>query len=229
MSTNNINCETPISLQIKVFLEGAYAGSGQMQSSIPIPAGNPYTTAAPFFNDSTCSLIMPSAIDWVLVKLMAVKNDPTSIALTAPGLLLPTGEVVFCTLCNDDLNIDLGTSYFVAVQHRNHLGILSDEPRMFINGTLTFDFTLQNTFKDAFSIGQIQHKDNSWMMAAGNARQTGGQQYRSINSADETEINNQLGQTGYLDGDINLSGQVGTSDIDLWRQNQGRRSAVDFQ
>ncbi len=211
-----------INLNIKVELEG----TSQSNSYPSVPFSSPYDSSAPYYNTTVCSLIVSNPVDWVLVKLRKNANDPNSTVFIRPGMLDSNGYVHFCTLDNDELDLDLSLEYFVTVQHRNHLGVMSHNKLSFINGTLTYDFTTQDSHRSSpFVVGQKEKSPNKWVMIAGNVDKNN---YKAINSADFTLINSEMGKTGYVNSDFNIDGVVDQEDARLFNLNQGKRSGINF-
>jgi hypothetical protein len=83
-------------------------------------------------------------VDWIIVELRD-KTTPTTISFRQAALLQRDGDIVqtdgvtpikFC------LNID---NYYVAIRHRNHLGVMTASAIAFTAAGATVDFTLATT------------------------------------------------------------------------------------
>ncbi len=116
-------------LNVTVFLEGAYSGSGGMNTNLNtsgyIPKNQPFNQSPWNFTGTEHADSIPSGVvDWVLVSLRSNTSSSSTVAERA-GFLKSDGTIV-------DLD---GTSslafvvdegyYFVVVEHRNHLPIMS--------------------------------------------------------------------------------------------------------
>jgi uncharacterized protein YjdB len=80
-------------------------------------------------------------VDWIFVQLRS-KNNPSQILATRSGLLQRDGDIVdldgISPLRFPGVPID---DYFVAVKHRNHLGVMTQTPRTITQLRQTIDFT----------------------------------------------------------------------------------------
>ncbi len=141
--SQEISCEG-VSLQLKSILQGAMLnndGDGLMRDDLRrknlLPMQEPYAEINQFqhvasgggetINDT---LLLAenganSIVDWVFVELRDA-NDVDNVIATKSALIQRDGDVV--TVRGDSLlhftNIRVG-SYYVAIRHRNHLGIIS--------------------------------------------------------------------------------------------------------
>ena len=130
----------------KVFLQGAYSG-GVMTTTLNtlglIPLTQPYS-AAPFnyAGVENVTAIPANVTDWVLVELRDA-TTPTTVVATRAGFLLKDGTIT--DLDGVSALRFKGTAaanYFVAVRHRNHLGIRTAANQAFVLETnTTYDFT----------------------------------------------------------------------------------------
>ncbi len=162
--SQEISCEG-VSLQIKSILQGAMLNNnkdGLMRDDLRrknlLPMEEPYTTIDRFqhvaggggetINDA--NLLVDnganSIVDWVFVELRAA-NDVDNVVATKSALIQKDGDVV--TVRGDSLlhftNTPIG-DYYVAIRHRNHLGIISLDTYTFLpNAVPMVDFTFNFT------------------------------------------------------------------------------------
>ena len=162
--SQEISCEG-VSLQIKSVLQGAMLnnnGDGLMRDDLRrknlLPMKEPYTEIDRFqhvasgggeaIND--ISLLAEkganSIVDWVFVELRDA-NDVDNVVATKSALIQRNGDVV--TVRGDTLlhftNTRIG-EYYVAIRHRNHLGIISLNTYIFLpNAVPMVDFTFNFT------------------------------------------------------------------------------------
>lgn len=146
----------PTILPIKAFLQGPYAGtqmSDNLRAAVPvlIPTTEPYTglgyTHVKGGGGESCNASVftvtgnDAIVDWVFVELRD-KNDPTSVQYTRSALIQKDGDIV---------DVD-GTSpvafkyadaddYYIAVKHRNHIGIRSAAVVTLSTTTPVYNFT----------------------------------------------------------------------------------------
>ncbi|MDG1731093.1 MAG: BspA family leucine-rich repeat surface protein, partial [Algibacter sp.] len=138
-----------ISLQPKVYLQGAKINpiSGEenlmrddLREQGLIPTTSPYPDVL------TCDPIVftptgaNAILDWVLVELRD-ENDNTSIIDSQSALLQRDGDVVALDGVSAlSFALEAG-NYFVAINHRNHLGIMSANPIGLSSTSTIVDFT----------------------------------------------------------------------------------------
>lgn len=128
-----------VALNLKVFLGGPYnTGTGLMNDalrSLPsFPLTEPYTAAGFTQVGGGGETINPSVlttsgnnaiVDWMIVQLRN-KNDNTQILRTKCVLLQRDGDVVDLDGVSPvTMNVP-SDQYFVAVRHRNHLGVMTN-------------------------------------------------------------------------------------------------------
>ena len=95
---------------------------------------------------------------------------------------------------------------YVAVWHRNHVGILSASEVVAINNIYSYDF--ESGVNQAFGNTQKNIGFGLWGMVAGN-----GLADIQIDELDKTDVwEQQAGESGYLQGDFNMDAQVDNKD-----------------
>jgi len=123
------------------------------------------------------------------------------------------------------LPVSAADSLYILIEHRNHMGIMSPVPIPIVSDSLTYDFTVENSYCDSTSYGQI-NMGSKWAMFATDANQTDMPSYdidaadKSIWAADDGMFDH------YLPGDFNLDGEVNGIDKFLWKGNNGILSKV---
>jgi hypothetical protein len=231
-------------LDLKVFLEGAYKTNTETMQTVlnqrgllpgqsPIgefgvatSIGQPYKIAPWNYagtEGDTITTYPPTVVDWVLVSLRTDSTSSTNI-FRAAGWLHTDGNISFSPSC---FTIPNG-SYFVLIEHRNHIGVLSPTKIPIVSNTLTQDFTLNESYirTNPPSFGQRQ-KGTKWVMFAGD-----GQKSTPITNYDINFNDSQLWkiQSGifdqYMYGDFNMDADINFSDSFLWKLNSGKYSGV---
>lgn len=109
-------------LTLNIFLEGPYnSGINNMNSTLTVPTTSPFTAYIKVVDS-----VPANVVDWVLVKLVD-ENDQTNVIAGQSSFLLEDGSIVSA----DDLTPLKFTvtpaSYYVVVEHRNHLSVMSYE------------------------------------------------------------------------------------------------------
>lgn len=157
-----------VSVQVRALLNGAYnSATGLMTDDLNrkklLPTLQPYgelktafgygnsaSTVSPFDykGTETASAAVMSAtggdapVDWVLVELRDML-DPTIRRATTAAILQRDGDIVDAASGSPNLTL-LNTSdgdYYVAVRHRNHLGVMTAAPRRLTTKSILLDFT----------------------------------------------------------------------------------------
>ena len=246
----------PILLSPTVYLQGAYINPNigeealmrdDLRLATYLPATSPYadllTCNAAVFNTGGTSgtgLISDDIADWVWVELRD-KNDNTTIIAGTSALLQRDGNIVGINGISPlSFNAD-ADNYYIAIKHRNHLGIISANTFALTTNTTVIDFTdatspitfgtdAQTTFGMPI---------NTLGMWAGDANGDGQLNYLgaasdipSIRSQVFNDPNNSVfgglpvasyQSTGYYSTDIDLDGKTAysgaTSDVLIIRNN----------
>ena len=230
-----------LSLNVKVFLEGAMRGNvmgtelnqqGLLPGQIPVssfaqptPSGQPYTTTP--WNFSPINLFNTydaDVVDWVLVSLRTSPENVNSTVYKTTALLRSDGHIVFFE------NITLlttATSFYVGIEHRNHIGVVSDQAVQVINGKIEYDFTTKQAYVPTNTISSAQKRINSiYVLYGADAKKTA---LFEINAEDGLEWRKKNGTFGrYLVEDFNLDGAVDALDQLIFRKNNGVFAAIPF-
>jgi hypothetical protein len=206
---------------LKVFLEGPYA-AGEMTTALNaqglLPLTQPYD-AAPWNYACPQNVIEipgPDVTDWILVELRdapdaASATSSTTIARQA-AFLMKDGSVVGMDGSSPlFFQTSIINQLFLVIMHRNHLGIMSangmnPDP----GGEISYDFTTAGS--QAYNGGQINMGNDVYGMISGDADGNG-----TIELPDKIQQwTDQSGNTGYLNSDVNLDGQVNNNDKNDW-------------
>ena len=217
----------PLTLSVKVFLQGPYIGNSTMSTILNskglIPTSQPYNNPPWNYNGTESVSQIPSGVvDWILLKLK--ENDSTSVE-TRAAFLKSNGNIVDLDGTSPVTFKDiLPSNYFVAVKHRNHLSVMSSDPLTITNNTITYDFT---TDSSKFYGGYFGSKllgttpTKVWGMIASDGNSDGFVNAEDLNLTWRPEN----GFDQYLRGDYNLDGYVNAIDKNLfWRSNNGTDS-----
>ncbi|MCO6477172.1 MAG: DUF11 domain-containing protein [Phaeodactylibacter sp.] len=216
-----------------LFLGVQYTPAGQPYDIAPWnyfgTEGDAYDSAGdPLFGDAG----YPSTVvDWVLVSLRDNPNGAGGPICQAAALLHEDGSIQFV----DDFeccNIDLGQSYYLVIEHRNHLIVMSHEPIAIVGGVISYDFRVQQSYLvDPFGFGYVGQKEilpGVWAMHGGNGNQTlSGDSDTDINFDDRTYWEAENGDIAkYRIGDYNLNGDTNFNDRRVWELNNGKFTSV---
>ncbi|MEO0468067.1 MAG: lamin tail domain-containing protein [Bacteroidota bacterium] len=213
-----------LQLDLQAILQGGYDfGKAEMRDDLRSKGFLPLTD--PYLGTQTTDLTVlgqngnQAIVDWVLVELRD-PNDPTNIVLSLPALLRVDGQIVSpkgeeqFLVSPFPLN---GTSYYLSLRHRNHLGVMSEAPLSLETNKISLDFRSGDTPVN----GEHARKELSpglWALWAGDANGDGKIQFQGgINDASSvflsilsdpgnTSFARNYVQSGYHRADVNLDG-----------------------
>ena len=216
---------------------------GGLFSDVYFPPGQPYNQEPWYYNGSEGAGFdsggdpnqgdagyPTDVVDWVLISLRTGLDKSDEVCIFA-GLLMKDGQVL---LVEDFDCENLENDFYVVIEHRNHLIIMSHNKISLNGGLLSYDFTANQSYSDAFGLSSAQKEivnvngQNTYVMFSGNADQV------SSNSADtDINVNDKIiwEQSNndfpvYLGGDFDLSGDTNVNDKLLWDSNNNNFSSV---
>jgi hypothetical protein len=179
-------------LNLKLFIQGFYAGGGMM-----VPA---------LLNQSVAGALA-SKTDSVWVELRT-PNSPYVLE-ASKKVLLNTNGTVTCTFNNFS-----GGTYYIVIKHRNGIETWSKNPVPINWIASTYNFTSSST--KAFGDNQIEVESGVWAIYNGDIDQNG-----SVDNSDfsewEADANNFV--VGYVDTDLDGNGSVDNGDFSIWEAN----------
>ncbi len=196
---------------------------------VPTPPGQPYAIAPWNYDgeegvDWQNNNYSPDVVDWVLVGFRT-SPDPATTLSRGAAIINRNGEVTFPNRCL--LSTNIVDSLYIVIEHRNHLGIMTQEPVAITNDTLFYDFRINDSYKDPTSYGQKQLKPGIWGMFAGDGGQESDELSYDINGVDKARWSESNGSFDYyLPADYNMDGDVNGEDKTIWTLNNGISSRV---
>ena len=224
-------------LDTKVFLQGAALNPNAGEETLMrddlrladyIPTTSPYTDAltcaSTVFNDGGTSgtgTADDNIVDWVEVELRDL-NDNTTIIETRSALLQRDGDIVDVDGLSSVTMSSWATNYYVTINHRSHLSVMTVSTITLDNTVKAVDFTDVNNQITYGSNAQTDFGMPTDVVAmwAGDASRNGqvrflgpGNDLNSLKSYVLSDLGNTSGSssypvTGYSDADINLNGQA---------------------
>jgi len=222
-----------IAVALSFWLEGAYNQAlNNMETELLqkglLPVGQPYHNLPwNYFGHEGAGWAISDypqlTVDWVLVSFRTGIQPSTEVARTA-GVLLSDGTVYFPN--QEALSSSAGNSFYIVVEHRNHMAAMTDGPVNVINGTLSYDFRVLNSYSTGGS-GQSELATGVWALYAGNGNQVADITGYDVNGNDISlwQLENGVFNV-YSPNDYSLEGDVNGFDRALWNQNNGYLSAV---
>lgn len=228
-------------LDIKVFLEGAMNGStmttklnqqGLLPGQIPAgplvvttTAGQPYSGAPwNYKGTESVNVYAPDIVDWVLISLRTAPQEASTTIYRTAALLHKNGAVTTIATCPV---LNPTQSFFVAVEHRNHMGAVSNETVSIVDNKITYDFTQRQSYipPGLPASGQLQI-GTAYCLFASDASKAS---FSEINANDASMWLIDNGKFGrYSFSDFNLDGEINANDATIWRRNNGKFSGVQF-
>jgi hypothetical protein len=242
---NFCNC---ITLNLKVLLEGSYDSTTQLMRTIlnrrgllpgqlpigifgtPTAAGQPYTIAPwYYYGKESLSQYDSTIVDWVLVTVRSDSMSADSVVAQKAGLLHRDGVIEFLDKC---WTLPFGKRYFVVVEHRNHLGVMSPSGQFLTNGSVfNHDFTMLDSYiwNNPISTGQ-KWVNGKWVLLTGDNRKNTFSSNFDINFLDRLYWKTQSGIfDAYQDSDLNMDADVNFIDGWFWKRNNGQYSRVQHK
>lgn len=234
----------------RVFLQGAYAGNGTMQDQLRqnnyLPLIEPYTDYNPIANvysfihvnsgggemtttDVFSETGSDAIVDWVFLELRA-GYDSVEVVATRSALVQRDGDIVDMDGFSPVSFSAPDGDYYLAVRHRNHLGIMTEKALSLSNVVMSVDFTDPNTGV----WGTYARKDlgDGYMaMISGDANANGNLAFQGANNDPDavffqvllapgnTSASKDYVISGYHHGDTNMDGRV---------IYQGANNDIDF-
>jgi uncharacterized repeat protein (TIGR01451 family) len=225
----NTNCFSgPSGLAIAVILEGAYQNhNGQMRTALNqqqvLALNQPFNKAPWNYSGTEQVTVMPhdSIVDWVLVEVRDTANRRT-IRERYAAFLLHNGTVVGID-GHALLPVPQDSAFYLAVHHRNHLSMMTDQPVQILGSTYFADLTDGLTVYTSPTEAKTPYIiiDGKAMMMQGD--ETGDNQ---VNSLDLGGVMNGYFTIGNNNSDINLDGVTNSIDVTRAYGNYFRRSHV---
>lgn len=198
----------------------------------PTPAGQPYVTkpwsytgteGANWINSHYADIAAEhglEVVDWVLLTFRTTIMAADNFKKTA-ALLMEDGTIVFPDGC--PLTAADPTSFYVLIEHRNHIGALTATPLTVVNKVAAYDFTMANSYGGN---GQKEVEPGVWALFAGEGEQGNLQGY-DVNGDDKATWSVENGNFSiYNAGDYNMNGDINGADKNYWSFNNGISSAL---
>ncbi|MBC6992622.1 tandem-95 repeat protein, partial [Lewinella lacunae] len=194
------------------------------------PEGNAYDSGG---NAAMASANYPvGVVDWVLVSLRSNPLNVNESFCRQAALLFSDGHI---ELVNNSgcCNLDMSQSYYLVVEHRNHLLAMSHQAVAVANGVISYDFRdKQSYLNDPFGagnlVGQKEVIPGFFALFAGNGDQSSlGTEDTDITVADFSKwFNNGPESQEYNLVDYNMDGDISSLDFELWLSNSPLNSTV---
>ncbi len=224
--------EDYLSVNIKVFLEGPFAGNDTMTTTlytnnlIPLNSNIAYSTSVYSYTESVVENIPNSDIvDWVLVELRTGIASGIKVAKRA-AFLKSDGAIVDTDGSSPVLFTGVSAgNYYVVIRHRNHLAIMSFNAVALSGSSSLYDFTIAQA--QAYGTNAMKDLGGGFFgMYTGDASADG-----SINATDLNSYWIPQNGTPYdyqtSKADFNLDGTTNATDLNnYWIPYNGMATQV---
>ncbi|WP_035086202.1 leucine-rich repeat domain-containing protein [Aquimarina latercula] len=225
---NSINgvINIDITLALKVFLQGATINPNAGEEDLMrddlrvaglIPTTSPYSDGLTL--DATVFDITGNngIVDWVFVQLRD-PNDASIVIEEKSALLQRDGDIVN-TSGSSSLSFTLDEDdYFISIEHRNHLGILSANAITLSAAPTVIDFTADLSVTQGGINALVEISEGKFAMVAGDFDENG-----QVQPTDVSDTTSAIGTSAYSNADMDMNGQIQPADINnLVNPNVGR-------
>ncbi|WP_299605450.1 hypothetical protein [uncultured Aquimarina sp.] len=207
-----------IILQLKlspvIFLQGPLITSGTVIMDDSLRSNGLLPTTSPYADSVTCEATVfditgnNAIVDWVWVSLLD-KNDPTVVLASQSAFVQADGDIVSVDGTSALAFDSPSDSYYIAINHRNHIAVMSANTVALNTSTATtvnLSDTTASVFGDSNSV--VDMGNGIFAMIAGDFDENG-----QIQNTDTNAVIQLLGISGYSKADMDMNGQVQNSDI----------------
>ena len=212
-----------LSIAPKVYLQGAAMNPIIGQESLmrdDLRTGAYLSTISPYTDALTCAnsvfntggtggsgIMDDDIVDWLWLELRD-GNDNSIIVESRSVLLQRDGDVVDIDGVSSVTLTSNPGSYYLALHHRNHLGIMSANTIALASSTNTIDLsaspaTVLGGVNEVYDLG-----NGTFAMISGDYDQNG-----QIQTADASGVIILLGSGSYDNADLDMNGQIQTTDL----------------
>ncbi|MBE0641735.1 MAG: hypothetical protein IH599_06845 [Bacteroidales bacterium] len=205
-------------VKARLFLQSPWNGTGMnttLNTAGHLPLSQPYNVAPWNYTGSeTLASIPAGMVDWILVELRNIVDGATVVERKA-ALLMSDGSILHTDLTNE-IPFDSSGTYYVAIDHRNHMTIMSVNPLPIPDTTLVDFSNPANLYGGMASV--INLSGGVYGMICGDINKDRVLRYSGPGNDRGfilTQINNQTGSTvitttvnGYFKEDLSMNGQI---------------------
>jgi hypothetical protein len=230
----------PFSLNLKVFLEGAYNTTTNLMSTnlstaSLLPLGQPFNPPLPYYGNNTPKWLYngtqtvtsfpAGTVDYILIELRDAANAAAATSATriaqVPAFVKSDGSIVNLSGTLPSFTNTINNSLFIVIWSRNHVGIMNAIGITPV-GTVVYDFSTSSGQVNGGALGYKLLETGVWGMASGDINADG-----AVNPADKSPSGWKVdaGKRGYLGADLNMNGQVNNPDKNgFWVPNNGNKT-----
>ncbi len=207
---------------LRLFLQGPYNG-GIMNTTLAdnslLPLNQPFNVA-PWNYSGTESVgqIPAGVVDWVLLELRTQPDASSKVA--ARACFIKSDGMIVDLDGSSPVNVDVAAdNYYIAVFHRNHLGVMTATAQPLSQNSTLYDFTTSPAQAFGFN-ATLDLGSGIFGMIAGDGNTDGGVDALDKNFAWRVQNGTPWEYGKYAD--FNLDGVINQDDHDfLWQPNNG--------
>lgn len=160
LATPSLACPSATSpvVALKAYLEGPYvAASMTMNTTLTnspnlVPTAQPFNVAPWNYNGTENYSTLPTGmVDWVYVTALTLSGTTWTVVERHAAIIKSDGTIVDApsvagasTTGVTFPSLTTGNTYYFAVKHRNHLGVVSATPVTILASGTTYDYTTSN-------------------------------------------------------------------------------------
>ncbi|WP_299215051.1 leucine-rich repeat domain-containing protein [uncultured Dokdonia sp.] len=215
-----IEIDVNITVAPKVFLQGAATNPITGEEDLmrdDLRANNVLLTISPYGDGATVDPTVftttgaNAIVDWILVELRTgADNENTTVVNSTSAFLQRDGDIVGLDGTSTITFTEENGDYFIAIRHRNHIGVMAAVPVSLSSTVISLDFTQDAAFAKGENLALTQ-VNGTFAMIAGDA--DGSSQ---ILNTDITEaLSLAGGGESYSNADADMNGFILNSDIQL--------------
>ena len=208
--------EKGILLAAKIFLQGAFTNPNVGETTLmrdDLRVSGSIPTTSIFVDGLTCNanVFTPTGanaiVDWVFVELRDAVDNSVVIA-SQSALLQRDGDVVGVDGISPLVFTEATGNYYVTVNHRNHLGVMSASTAALSRANTIVDLSSDSASVLGTTNAVVSMSGGVFALVAGDFDENSQIQNSDINS-----VILLLGGSGYNEADLDMNGQIQNSDI----------------
>ncbi|MFD0863047.1 S8 family serine peptidase [Sungkyunkwania multivorans] len=222
----SVTIQSAVAVSPIVFLEGSainpVGGEEQlMREDLRVAGVIPTTT--PYTDSATCNTSVFSVtgsdaiVDWIWLELRSAADH--SVMIAGRSALLKRDGTIVDTDGVSPVSINAATgNYYIAINHRNHLGIISSSTYALSSVATIVDFTTSSAMTIGGTNAVNLLANSKYAMISGDNDGNG-----QVQNTDVSGLRPKLGTAGYDAADQDMNGQIQLTDVNnALRPNIGK-------
>ncbi|WP_299440130.1 LamG domain-containing protein [uncultured Aquimarina sp.] len=210
----------------KIYLQGAATNPNTGEETLMrddlrgggmIPTTSPYADALVLDSAVLAVTGADAIVDWIWIELREA-NDNTVFVEGKSALLQRDGDIVNVDGVSSVSFVLSADDYYIAIKHRNHLGVLSINTHYLSSSNPIVDLSSDNTSLQGGANAVVDMGNGIFAIPVGDQDENG-----QIQNADINAVVQSLGSSGYNKADMDMNGQIQNTDINtLMNPNLGK-------